>query len=95
VQADFNGGFMGVEAFLGAFRKGIGAFVDHLRGPARSGDRDGSAPDDSGDFREICQKYRIVADYTYDWEGLVGPDGCFVYVSPSCSQSPVIRQRSS
>lgn len=77
---------MGVEAFLGAFRKGIGAFVDHLRGPARSGDRDGSAPDDSGDFREICQKYRIVADYTYDWEGLVGPDGCFVYVSPSCSQ---------
>jgi PAS domain S-box-containing protein len=86
VQADFNGGFMGVEAFLGAFRKGIGAFVDHLRGPARSGDRDGSAPDDSGDFREICQKYRIVADYTYDWEGLVGPDGCFVYVSPSCSQ---------
>lgn len=30
------------------------------------------------------EKYRTVADYNYDWETWLGPDGKFVYVSPSC-----------
>lgn len=30
------------------------------------------------------EKYRTVADFTYDWETWIGPDGKFVYVSPSC-----------
>jgi PAS domain S-box-containing protein len=30
------------------------------------------------------EKYRTVADFTYDWETWVGPDGKFIYVSPSC-----------
>ncbi len=30
------------------------------------------------------QKYRIVADNTYDWELWVDPKGCFIYCSPSC-----------
>jgi PAS domain S-box-containing protein len=30
------------------------------------------------------EKYRTVADFTYDWETWVGPDGQFIYVSPSC-----------
>ena len=32
------------------------------------------------------EKYRIVADNTYDWEFWRGPDGRFVYVSPSCER---------
>jgi PAS domain-containing protein len=31
-------------------------------------------------------KYRIVADYTYDWEYRRTPDGRFAYVSPSCER---------
>jgi len=30
------------------------------------------------------EKYRIVADYTYDWETWIGLDHQFIYVSPSC-----------
>ncbi len=30
------------------------------------------------------EKYRTVADYNYDWETWIAPDGKFVYVSPSC-----------
>lgn len=29
------------------------------------------------------QRYRTVADFTHDWEFWVGPDGSFLYVSPS------------
>jgi PAS domain S-box-containing protein len=32
------------------------------------------------------EKYRTVADFTYDWETWLGPDGKFIYVSPAfCS----------
>ena len=31
-------------------------------------------------------KFRIVADFTYDWEYWRKPDGSFVYVSPSCER---------
>jgi PAS domain S-box-containing protein len=29
------------------------------------------------------ERFRIMADFTYDWEYWVGPDGRFIYVSPS------------
>lgn len=29
------------------------------------------------------ERYRTVADYTHDWEFWIGPDGSFLYVSPS------------
>jgi PAS domain S-box-containing protein len=32
------------------------------------------------------QKYRTVADYTFDWEYWKNPDGSFQYVSPSCER---------
>jgi two-component system, cell cycle sensor histidine kinase and response regulator CckA len=32
------------------------------------------------------EKYRIVADFTYDWEEWVGTDGHYIYVSPSCER---------
>ena len=32
------------------------------------------------------QKYRTVADYTYDWEYWQNPDGSLQYVSPSCER---------
>jgi len=33
-----------------------------------------------------AQKYRIIADNTYDWEFWLGPDAQFVYSSPSCER---------
>ena len=30
------------------------------------------------------EKYRLVADFTYDWEDWLDPLGKFIYVSPSC-----------
>jgi len=30
------------------------------------------------------EKYRTVADFTYDWEDWIDPYGKYVYVSPSC-----------
>jgi PAS domain S-box-containing protein len=32
------------------------------------------------------EKYRIVANNTYDWEFWLAPDGTFLYSSPSCSR---------
>lgn len=32
------------------------------------------------------ERYRTVADFTYDWEFWVGPDGKFLWVAPSCKR---------
>jgi len=32
------------------------------------------------------QKFHIMADHTYAWEFWIGPNGQFIYVSPSCKQ---------
>ncbi len=32
------------------------------------------------------KNYRIVADYTYDWEYWLDPDGELIYISPSCER---------
>lgn len=32
------------------------------------------------------EKYRLVADHTYDWEYWIGADGSYVYISPSCER---------
>lgn len=37
-------------------------------------------------LRESEERYRIVADFTYDWEYWIAPDGSLVYVSPSCER---------
>jgi PAS domain S-box-containing protein len=37
-------------------------------------------------LRESEEKYRAVADFTYDWEYWLGPDANFVYVSPTCER---------
>ena len=38
------------------------------------------------DLRQAELKYRIVADFTYDWEYWKNPDGTLRYVSPSCER---------
>ncbi len=35
-------------------------------------------------LRESERRFRIIADFTYDWEYWIAPDGHLVYVSPSC-----------
>jgi len=37
-------------------------------------------------LRENEMKYRTLADFTYDWEAWLGPDGNYFYVSPSCER---------
>ena len=37
-------------------------------------------------LRESEQRYRTVADNTYDWEWWAAPDGGYLYVSPSCER---------
>ncbi len=37
-------------------------------------------------LHESETKHRIVADNTYDWEFWLGPEGQFVYTSPSCQR---------
>ena len=37
-------------------------------------------------LRESEEKYRAVADFTYDWETWLAPEGGFIYVSPSCKR---------
>src|SRR5208337_576838 len=32
------------------------------------------------------EKYRLLADYTYDWEYWIGPDESIVYTTPSCER---------
>lgn len=36
------------------------------------------------ELRNTVLKYRIIADNTYGWEFWLGPDGKFIYSSPSC-----------
>ncbi len=37
-------------------------------------------------LRESERQFRIVADFTYDWEYWIDPDGKLLYVSPSCTR---------
>ncbi len=40
----------------------------------------------SADLRKSEERYRIVADFNYDWEYWIGPQGVLRYVSPSCER---------
>ena len=40
----------------------------------------------SANLRQSEERYRIVADFNYDWEYWVGPTGELNYVSPSCER---------
>lgn len=37
-------------------------------------------------LRESEERYRLLADFTYDWEFWIGPDGRLLYNSPSCER---------
>lgn len=37
-------------------------------------------------LKESEERFRLVADFTYDWETWMGTDGNYVYVSPSCEK---------
>ena len=32
------------------------------------------------------ERFRTVSDFTYDWEYWIGPEGNYLYVSPSCER---------
>ncbi len=36
--------------------------------------------------RESEEKYRTIADFTYDWEYWISPDNKYIYISPSCER---------
>jgi len=37
-------------------------------------------------LRHNEEKFHLIADFTYDWEYWVGPDGKLIYMSPSCER---------
>ncbi len=37
-------------------------------------------------LRKSEERYRVVADFAYDWEFWIDPEGKFVYTSPSCER---------
>lgn len=37
-------------------------------------------------LHQSYERFRIVADFTFDWEYWIRPDGKFLYVSPSCER---------
>lgn len=37
-------------------------------------------------LKESELRYRMLADYNYDWEYWLGPDGRYLYISPSCER---------
>lgn len=37
-------------------------------------------------LEESEEKFRLFADFTFDWESWIAPDGNYVYVSPSCER---------
>jgi diguanylate cyclase (GGDEF)-like protein/PAS domain S-box-containing protein len=37
-------------------------------------------------LRASEEKYRMVANFTYDWEAWHAPDGSYLYISPSCER---------
>ncbi|MBU4426125.1 MAG: PAS domain-containing protein [Proteobacteria bacterium] len=37
-------------------------------------------------LRESAMKFRTFADFTYDWESWIGPDGKYIYISPACER---------
>ncbi len=40
----------------------------------------------SANLRQSEERYRIVADFNYDWEYWISPEGTLEYVSPSCER---------
>jgi len=38
------------------------------------------------DLRKSEQKFRLLADHTYDWEYWIDQDGDYVYISPACER---------
>ncbi len=38
-------------------------------------------------MRESENRFRTVADFAYDWETWIGPDGKYLYVSPACEKT--------
>ncbi|HBY78039.1 MAG TPA: hypothetical protein DEG47_13790, partial [Cyanobacteria bacterium UBA11148] len=38
-------------------------------------------------LRQSEERFRTVADFTYDWEYWIEPDGNFIYISPSCDRT--------
>jgi PAS domain S-box-containing protein len=40
----------------------------------------------TGELAESEERFRTVADFTYDWEFWISPDGNLIYISPSCER---------
>jgi PAS domain S-box-containing protein len=39
-----------------------------------------------GEVKQAAEKFRTVADFTYDWEYWIAPDGSIIYISPACER---------
>jgi PAS domain S-box-containing protein len=70
-SVEINGAMTALDAYL---RFVVGRF-GHLYAEAME-----------TELRESEERFRTLADFTYDWEYWLSPDGNYVYVSPSCER---------
>jgi PAS domain S-box-containing protein len=45
------------------------------------------------DFHKTEEKFRMLADFTYDWEYWIAPDNTIIHISPSCERISGYRPR--
>jgi len=71
----------------GAIASGDDAARTGMRdAPGELGELAGAFDDMADTLAENQQRLHTIADYTYDWEYWVGPDGSLLWMSPSCER---------
>ncbi|MBR9982638.1 MAG: PAS domain S-box protein, partial [Desulfatitalea sp.] len=88
---------VGGKTLLAPIRRLVGATRAFAEGDVQARSDTGPAPEElrklAGAFDEMAEalvesqeRLRTIADYTYDWEYWLGPDGRPLWVSPSCGK---------
>jgi PAS domain S-box-containing protein len=70
-----------------ALRRRCGEFARQLQERAAQAERDVAERAQALEsLRKSEEKFRTLADFTYDWEYWIDPDGHYIYVSPACER---------
>ena len=82
-----SGDFSQRVDFMGEFSEAFNAMVVQLDESLQViKTRDAALTRINMELRTSEEKYRMVAEYNYDWEYWISPTGSLIYVSPSCQR---------